>query len=56
LLAENKTASSMKVYLGHHWESLDVCGRTVKWMLEEPNRILWMGFMWLRIEASAGLL
>jgi hypothetical protein len=41
----------------HHWKDQDVGGWTIlKWILERQNGMVWIGLMWLRIEASGGLL
>jgi hypothetical protein len=40
-----------------HWEDQDVGGWTVlKWILERDDTMVWIGFIWLRIVTSGGLL
>jgi hypothetical protein len=42
---------------GDHSEGLGVDGRIIlEWILEKQNRKLWTVFIWLRIEASSGIL
>jgi hypothetical protein len=38
-----------------HWEDLDVGGRIIlEWILDKSDRVVWTGFIWLRIDTSAG--
>jgi hypothetical protein len=40
-----------------HLEDLDTGGRIIlKWILEVQNRVVWTGFIWLRIGPSGRLL
>jgi hypothetical protein len=40
-----------------HWEDQDVSGWTIlKWILEREDRMEWIGWIWLRIGTSGGLL
>jgi hypothetical protein len=40
-----------------HWEDRDVGGCTMlKWILERYNGMEWIGWIWLRIGTSGGLL
>jgi hypothetical protein len=40
-----------------HWEDQDVGGWTIlKWILERQDRMEWIGWIWLRIGTSGGLL
>jgi hypothetical protein len=40
-----------------HWEDQNVGGRRIlKWILERYDGMVWIGFVWLRIGTSGGLL
>jgi hypothetical protein len=40
-----------------HWEDQDVGGWTIlNWILERYERMVWIGWIWLRIGTSGGLL
>jgi hypothetical protein len=40
-----------------HWGNQDVRGWTIlKWILERYNGMVWIGFTWIRIGTSGGLL
>jgi hypothetical protein len=40
-----------------HWKDLDVGERTIlKWIIEKYDGWIWIGFIWLRIGTSGGLL
>jgi hypothetical protein len=42
---------------GDQWEDKDVGGWGIlKWILERQDVMIWIGFIWLRIGTSGGLL
>jgi hypothetical protein len=42
---------------GDYWEDQGVGGWTLlKWIFEREDAMLWIGFIWLRIGVSGGLL
>jgi hypothetical protein len=41
----------------YHYEALEIVGRTIlKLIFEKEDRVVWAGFIWLRIWTSGGLL
>jgi hypothetical protein len=41
----------------HHSEDLGINGKiTLKFILGKSGRRVWIGFMWLRIKSSSGIL
>jgi hypothetical protein len=48
------------MHIGYWWESQkenqDVGGWTIKWILERQDGMISIGFAWLRIGTSGGLL
>jgi hypothetical protein len=40
-----------------HYEDPDIVGRVIlRWILEKCDRVVWTGYIWLRIGTSGGLL